>query len=245
MADKEDKSRKITKREITKRERRVFDRHATQKKELLTLKNRMRHHEGPQEPSFTYADLQAALAKMTPEQLAQQVQILPPCGSIGDPVMLEPVIGAGTVEDLCHIDGKPQTETRSSVDFKHHPESFILLTDYCGFGEDGDTSYTMEEDADGELIFVGNITGKRRPIIDRRENEPSVFASRTKGFARTIYSMGEPLTARQEELCRKSESEEGLTTEESQELIGIQAELYRRIYHLSKKDRKPKRDEPV
>jgi hypothetical protein len=228
MADEDDK--KVRSRKLNKREREVFDRHHKQKKELLTLKNRMRHHEAGA-PGFTYQQLRDALANMTPEQLAQQVEILGPCGSIGAPVMLEPVIGAGTIEELCHVDGKVETDTRSSVDFKHHPESFVLLSDYCGFGEDGDTAYTFGTDEDGETIWIGNVTGKKRPLIERRENEPTVFASRTHGFARTIYSESKPLMDRQEELCRKAE----LTAEENQELLGIQAELYRRLFRLSKK----------
>lgn len=231
----EEDKKKVRTRKLTEREGRVFDRHAKQKKELLVLKNRMRHYEVPPgSPSLSYEDLRRALNEMTPEQLAQQVQILPPCGSIGDPVMMEPIIGCGTVADLCHVDGKAETETRSSVDFKHHPEAYVLLSDYNGHGEDGDTSYLMDKDEDGELVFVGNVTGKRRPIIERRENEPSVFASRTHGFARTIYSESKPLTDRQEELCRKSE----LTAEENQELLGIQAELYRRLYRLDRRKEK-------
>jgi hypothetical protein len=36
----------------------------------------------------------------------------------------------------------------------------------------------MDKDENGDTIFVGNRTGKRRPVIERKPGEPSMMASK-------------------------------------------------------------------
>lgn len=103
---------------------------------------------------FTYRVLQQQLAKMTDAQLDQEVQVMPN-NPTPEPTRLLPVYGIDTVENYCHVDGEVATETRSAVDFQHHPEQFVLLADYSPFSKEGDSYYEMEEGG-----LRGNKTGK-------------------------------------------------------------------------------------
>ena len=107
-------------------------------------------------PYFTYQDLYDFLATLTPEQLAQQVQLLEPSGNLSEPVRLDVVIAASTVAELCHMDNEVVLETRNALDFTHRPEQVVLLQDDCPFGKHGDTLYTLEKDGG----MRGNRTGK-------------------------------------------------------------------------------------
>ncbi len=103
---------------------------------------------------FTYRRLKEQLALMTEAQLDQEVQIMPN-NPTPDPTRLQPVYGINTVECYCHVDGEVAQETRSAVDFQHHPEQVVMLSDYSPFSKDGDSFYTLEEEG-----FRGNKTGK-------------------------------------------------------------------------------------
>lgn len=82
--------------------------------------------------------------------------------------------------------------------------------------------------------FIGNKTGKEKPWIERRPCEPSMKASRTSGFLKLLPESDEELMQRQEEICMKGED---ATLMEMSELNHIQAELYRRLYRLTPKER--------
>ena len=224
----------------TRREesRKVFDRHHEQKKEKLALQLRVgKAFEQVRKSVFTYTQLKAYLDNMSAEQLAQQVQLLGPGGSITDHIMLEPVIAVGTVAEMCSDkEGSLVQETRSSLDFKCHPEEVVLLSDYSGFGEDGDTCYTMTEDEEGEPVLIGNVSGKVKPWVKRKRCEPSIKASRSKAMDSQYPELSDKaLENWQEDLARKS-VEGCLTREDTDNLAEVQAELYRRIYHLSTKE---------
>ena len=110
---------------------------------------------------FTYRELKEFVASLTEEQLDQEVQILPN-NPTPDPTLLEPVIGIDTIE---HYEAE---DTRSAVDFQHHPEQVVLLSDYCPFDKEGNSYFVMEEDG----MMRGNKTGKLYPFgkKDRHEN---------------------------------------------------------------------------
>lgn len=117
------------------------------KKEKEIIKHRVKESE------LTYGELLKYLKKLTKKQLEQPVQILPP-NPTPDDTLLEPVVSIGTIEELCH-NGEEISQTKSSIDFKHHPESIVLLRDYCDFDEEGNAFFTLEEKG-----WRGNKTGK-------------------------------------------------------------------------------------
>ncbi len=100
---------------------------------------------------YSYRNLRDFLNTLTESQLDQKVQLLPP----GNPALLQPVYAAGTIEEMCHVDGKIGTETHSADDFKHHPEQVVLLCDHSPYDEEGNNYFTMEEGG-----MRGNKTGK-------------------------------------------------------------------------------------
>jgi hypothetical protein len=230
----------------------AFDRHHKQKKERLMLQKRCNKDNLKYErkPDFTYADLKAYLDKMTPEQLAQQVQILSPGGSISDSIMLEPAFAIGSVQEMCSDDkGENVQSTHSALDFQHHPEQIILLSDYCPFGEDGDSYYTMDEDENGETVMIGNKSGKAKPIIKRGRCEPTTLESRSPAMDKRQPELtDEDLQAAQAQFCKLSR-ERKLDLQELNALDFVQSELYRRIYHLSTKEEmaaaRPKEEEEI
>jgi len=85
---------------------------------------------------FTYKELLRSLAAMTEAQLDQEVQIMPNNPTPG-PTRLQPVYGINTVE---HYEAE---DTRSAVDFQHHPEQVVLLSDYSPFYEEGNSYFEV------------------------------------------------------------------------------------------------------
>lgn len=179
-------------------------------------------------PVFTYQDLFEFLQTKTPEQLAQQAQIVPKGGGVTPaPINLETIICAGTVEELFYVDGTCDYEIRSSRDHKHHPEEIVLITDGHGFSEDGDTAYTMSVDEDGESILIGNVSGKVTEFFPRKAGEPTKKLSKSKIFqlAYLPEKTREELFARLEELSKVEQVD-------LEEVSALQAELYRRQYRI-------------
>ena len=113
----------------------------------------------------TWEDVFQALKKLTPEQRKQNAMLLPP-SPLPTPLLLEPVVAIGTVEQMCHVEGKIVTKTRSADDFQHHPEQVVLLYDGCPFDEDGNSFFTMTEKG-----MVGNKTGKVYPFGEKRKKK--------------------------------------------------------------------------
>jgi RNase P/RNase MRP subunit p29 len=113
-------------------------------------------------PDFTYRDLKSKLDAMTEEQLSQQVQVHKSEAVMARVVRLDVAIAIDTVDNLFRsAEGELVQETRSSLDFKHHPEQVILLLDACPFSEKGDTMYEMRK-VDGKTVLVGNRSGEMR-----------------------------------------------------------------------------------
>lgn len=186
------------------------------------------------EPDFTYQNLQDYINNLTPEQKQQQVQIFG-SNNNDEPILLDPVIEISTVKELCSAsNGEEIQTTRSCLDFKHHPEQIVLLKDLCPFSKDGDIYYSLEEDDDGELIMIGNITGKVEPFVKRKDCEPTIKASKTPIFESKLNQSNEELMNRQEELAELAELSK-TTKVWNRELDEIQAELYRRIYRINPK----------
>jgi hypothetical protein len=105
---------------------------------------------------LTYADLKVMLDAMTPEQLAQTVQIFPPHTHHGEKsIELWPVIEFASVGKLVDNGTPDHDRTRSAVDNEHHPEQMVLMVDLNPFSEDGDTYYELTV-----VGLVGNKTGK-------------------------------------------------------------------------------------
>ena len=102
----------------------------------------------------TWADVLKVLKKLTPAQLKQNAMLLP-SSPLPEPLLLEPIIGIGTVKEMCHVKGEIVTETRSADDFQHHPEQIVMLYDGSPFDKDGNSFYTMEDKG-----LRGNKTGK-------------------------------------------------------------------------------------
>ena len=109
---------------------------------------------------FTYRHLLDYLLTLTDAQLRQNVMTMNPSGEVGEAVRLRPVFAAGTVEEMCHVDGSVETPTHSADDFRHHPEQVILLEDGSPYSKDGDSYYTLGKDEQG-MYLEGNVTGKR------------------------------------------------------------------------------------
>lgn len=130
-------------------------------KEAVIIKGRV--DEGTH---FTWKQLLEQLKKLTPEQLAQNVQIFPP-HCTPDPIKLMPVYGVYTVAELCHDGDEVLDETRSADDFKHHPEQVVLMSDHCPFSDDGDTYFTMNEDG----TMTGNVSGKTTDFLGRSKRK--------------------------------------------------------------------------
>jgi hypothetical protein len=119
----------------------------------------------PEDGNFTYRKLLEQMKKMSDEELDQSVQVYPPHNT-PNVVPLKPVIAFDTVKELCaDQNGENCQTTRSCVDNKHHPQQWVLLTDYNPFSEKGDTYYTWEKD--GSL--VGNVSGEVKSIFPRKK----------------------------------------------------------------------------
>ncbi len=197
-------------------------------KDKLILDKRVLKAKGEMKPHFTYRDLLEHLQKLDVSALDQQVEVLPPHND-GKPVRLHPVLGVNTVKEYCHVGEEIDTLTRSTLDFEHHPEQVVLLTDGSPFSVDGDTFFTLK---DGN--FVGNKTGKIKPFIKRHKEEPSVELSRGKAFQSRMTAPTKVLIKSQEELSLKYQ-DGTISLDEAANLDSIQAELYRRRYQLPEK----------
>ena len=102
---------------------------------------------------MTYRELLNDLLRMSDAELSQTVQVIPPGPSV-PPVELCQAIEFGAVEQFFHCE--PPVATRSSDDNQHHPEQFVILTDWNPFSAGGDLAYELQDD--GSL--VGMQTGK-------------------------------------------------------------------------------------
>jgi hypothetical protein len=157
---------------------------------LAILQNRL--HETVENDFFRYKHLKSALDKMTPEQLEQQVQILPG-NPTGEPIQLEPAIFIGTVEEMCHYaDGEVSTETRSEVDDKHHPEQVVIGRDGPSRSIEGDTAYEWNDDNE----FVGDHTGKRYSLGHHEIRERDCDAYHMKEYLITFACSAVILTSK-------------------------------------------------
>lgn len=124
---------------------------------------------------LTFAELKEQLEKLTPEQLSQPVQIMPPCPDYDKPIRLEPVYELDTVFNFLSEDGEEGSQTsRSAVDGEHHPEQVVLLCDYHPFDDAGNFCYELREDG----MLVGDKTGEpydyppgKRPTFEFTEDE--------------------------------------------------------------------------
>jgi hypothetical protein len=104
---------------------------------------------------MTWKEVLEYLKYLTDIQLNQEAMLLPPQSDRTVPTHLEPIISLGTVEEMCHVDGEIITETRSSEDFKHHPEQVVMLYDIFPYDKDGNMFYEIIEGG-----FIGNVTGE-------------------------------------------------------------------------------------
>lgn len=179
---------------------------------------------------YSYRQLLDFLHDLTEDQLDQQIQILTDECESGKASLLEPIIGSGTVEQLCHANDEVISETRNVMDFKHHPEQVVLLRDGPPYSEDGDTAYEMVKDG-----FIGNVTGKFKPWVTRKNAEPTIQASRSPIMQPQSQAQTTDLEKRLEELCQLS-AKEGLSEEQTKEAESIMLEFYRRIYRLSPRE---------
>jgi len=154
-------------------------------KEVITITQRMGHLDGVDDLKFTYEVLYQALAKLTPEQRKQSVQMFPPHNT-PDAVKLQPIYGLHTVKELCHADdGEVLDETRSADDFQHHPEQLVLLSDYHPFGDEGDTCYTWNEDGS----MTGNVSGKTFDMFERLKPSKEELVENIKFYIKKDESL--------------------------------------------------------
>jgi hypothetical protein len=207
--------------------KRKFPPHFRQKKEKLVLQSRC-----SKDRFYTWKELKDYLDTLNEVQLGQPAQILPNSSCLDKPVLLLPLIGAGTVEEMCSVDGKVLTETHAIQDWEHHNEQVVALSDGAPFDEEGNSEFEMVEDG-----MIGNKTKKLYPHITRKPCEPTTKASRTPGFNSQMGFNDQQLMDQQEELCQKWEKGT-ISGEERKTLEGIQAELYRRIYQLEPRKKK-------
>lgn len=126
----------------------------------------------------TYADLKAALEAMTPEQLAQQIQVAKPTPM--PLVELQVGLAIGTVAEMGFY------AVRSTYDNRYHPEDIVLLTDHNPFGEDGAIAYHGLDD-DAEAIYGKNGPTPEIEQIDPREHNDANVSVRSVG-----HSIGSP-----------------------------------------------------
>jgi hypothetical protein len=109
----------------------------------------------------TWKDVLSYLQSLNEDQLQQEAMLLPP-NPTPETTLLQPIIGMGTIAEMCHINEEIVSETRSGEDFAHHPEQVVLFFDYAPYDEHGNTFFTLTEDG-----FVGNKTGEIHEEIDQ------------------------------------------------------------------------------
>lgn len=83
----------------------------------------------------TYDDLAAMIAKLSPEQRKQKVQVVNSSNDDSVPSVMQPCYGIGTVKDLFETateDGshiEDHVYVRDSYDGKHHSDAVVMLID--------------------------------------------------------------------------------------------------------------------
>jgi hypothetical protein len=86
----------------------------------------------------TYEELADAIAKMTPEQRRQKVQVVNSGSDETEPAVAQYCYSLGTVKELFETawDKSAITEfqfVRDSSNGKHHSDAVVLLSDYSGY----------------------------------------------------------------------------------------------------------------
>lgn len=109
---------------------------------------------------LTWGDIKERCARMTDEELAQpfECDVRDTLGMDAKTQELYGAIHIETQHELSHDQETGETfyTYRSVDDNGHHPERLVVLLDVCHFSEDGDTYYTLNDDAS----FTGNVSGK-------------------------------------------------------------------------------------
>jgi hypothetical protein len=107
--------------------------------EVLTLAQRLiEHNPAPSDAEDkhhefdTYYSLLYFLASQPSEVLKQTPSCIGAEKNKAGEILLQPVFAIGTVAEMCG-----EEKTRGHVDWQHHPEQLVLLTDGHPFGEDG------------------------------------------------------------------------------------------------------------
>lgn len=93
----------------------------------------------------TWGDVLAFLQSLTPEELQQPAQVLPPNPNGDLPTALLPLYAAGTLHAL-GVD-----DTRDAVTNSHHPHHVVLCFDWNPFLPDGAIGSDLET---GKHIFL-------------------------------------------------------------------------------------------
>lgn len=96
---------------------------------------------------MTYEELANEIAKMTPEQKKQKVQIYQDPNT-PEVAALKPAICFDTLKNL------EVPKARSCYDNKFHGEDFVLMIDHNFFASDGCTAYELKTNKDGKYDFI-------------------------------------------------------------------------------------------
>lgn len=91
----------------------------------------------------TYADLAKLLQGLSPEELTQPIQIVPPSPYCDATVALQPAIWIGPVSEM-------DQPTRSAHNNTRKPDSIVIGVDWNPFHEDGSIG---EDLVTGERVF--------------------------------------------------------------------------------------------
>lgn len=86
----------------------------------------------------SYADMLTELQKLSPQQLQQKPQVvMAGHNDDSEPVILQPCIAVGTVEDFFETDGEgnkiPPQVVRDSSNGRHKSDAITILTDISGY----------------------------------------------------------------------------------------------------------------
>lgn len=130
----------------------------------------------------TYKDLLAALSVLTPEQLAQPIQVADPSPDCSKPVELQCGIALGTVGEF-GFEG-----SRSVVDNKYHADDVVILVDGNPHAEDGATAYVWRSGGFETASYgVGGPTKREDQFAPKSDGDTPayvgpVFRKRMKPF---------------------------------------------------------------
>lgn len=123
----------------------------------------------------TYQDLLAVLQKMTPEQLAQPIQVVKDCGDLSKPVELQPAFCIGTVKEL------EFNAARSSVDNVYHPEEIVIMIDSNPFRQDGVIAHKLVGHGKRESIYSKDgPTPPEKQMAEVKTKDPEHFGKKLK-----------------------------------------------------------------